>query len=301
MIRTVAVLILLAVAIPPPGVHGQDLVPGAYTPGPIRFNVVTALAGFNRGDVTFDPSLPVEEGRATIRVAALGIARTLGIGGHYANVGLVVPYAYGHVRGLIAGQFEERTRSGMADISARFAMNLYGAPALRLKEFAAYRPSTIVGISFALSMPTGQYDPDKIINIGTNRWAFKPELGVTRRRGHWTVEGDLGAVFFTDNTNFRNGGRREQAPIVTVQGHLIYTFRPGLWIAVDGNFWRGGRVTTNGAPAARLQSNSRLGTTLAIPVRRHQFRVAYSAGAYTRLGGDYHSIGLSYSYAWTRQ
>ena len=27
--------------------------------------------------------------------------------------------------------------------------------------------------------------------------------------------------------------------------------------------------------------------------------VAYSFGAYTRTGGDFHSVGVSYSYAWT--
>jgi hypothetical protein len=147
--------------------------------------------------------------------------------------------------------------------------------------------------------PIGQYDPGKVINLGSHRWAFKPEVGVSRKRGPWTVELDLGASFFTDNTNFLNGGTREQAPIVATQAHLLYTFRPGLWLAGDGNFWSGGRPTTNGVEGSEQQKNSRAGATLAVPMRRHQVRISYSFGAFTTIGGDFQSVGVSYSYAWT--
>jgi len=109
---------------------------------------------------------------------------------------------------------------------------------------------------------------------------------------------DLGGVFFTDNTEFVNGRTKQQAPILSAQGHLIRTIRPGFWIAADGNFWKGGRITLNGVPEATEQRNSRLGVTLAVPIRRQQVRVSYSFGAYTTTGGDFHSVGMSYSYAW---
>jgi hypothetical protein len=292
-------VLTLCLFVTPPAAHAQDLVPGAYTPGPVGFNVVTLVAGLNIGDVAFDPSLPVEDGRANIRGAAIGVGRSLSLAGRYANVGLVVPYVHGRVEGRLLGEFQQVTRSGPGDVTARIAVNLYGARAMSRKEFAAYRPSTVAGLSFVVGIPVGQYFPDKVINIGTNRWSFKPELGVSRTRGRWTFEGDLGAVFFTDNTNFRDGGLREQAPIVTVQAHIIRTIRPGFWAAFDCNFWHGGRVTTNGVKATELQHNSRFGGTLAVPIRRQQVRISVSSGAYTRLGGDFTSIGVSYSYAWT--
>ena len=108
----------------------------------------------------------------------------------------------------------------------------------------------------------------------------------------------MGVVFFTDNTDFRDGGTYQQAPILSTQGHLIYTIRPGFWVAGDGNFWSGGRAKTNGVQAAERQQNSRLGVTLAVPIQRRQLRIAYSFGAYTRIGGDFSSLGVSYSYAW---
>ena len=291
-------LATLTIAVP---AAAQDLVPGAYTPSPVGFNVVTIISSFSNGDVTFDPSLPVEDGHSTLAGVGLGYARTFSLAGRYANVGAVVPLAYGHVQGLLNGQFEERTRTGQGDVVVRLGVNAYGARAMTPKEFGVYQTAatqTIIGVSVTVLAPTGQYDAGRIVNIGTSRWAFKPEIGITRRRGRWTVEGDIAGLFFTDNTNYLNGGRREQAPIAALQGHLIYTIRPGYWVAMDANFWRGGRITTNGVAAIELQSNSRVGLTLAVPMRRHQLRIAVSRGAYTRLGGDFLSLGVSYSYAW---
>jgi hypothetical protein len=183
-------------------------------------------------------------------------------------------------------------------MTGRIAINLYGAPAMTFKEFAGYRPTTVVGLSLGVGAPLGQYDPARYINLGTNRWAFKPEIGISRTRGPWTFEGDIGAVFFTDNTNYVNESIRQQARIVAFQGHLIRTIRPGFWVAADANYWKGGRVTTNGVPATREQENSRVGVTLAVPYRRQQLRLSYSFGAYTTVGGDFHSLGMSYSYVW---
>lgn len=279
--------------------RAQDLVPGAYTPGPVRLNILTFLASFNKGDVTFDPALPIDDAQATIGAGAVGYTRSLGLAGRYANIGIAVPYGNGHIEGIVQGVPRQRSPAGLADIAVRMAVNLYGARAMTPQEFAAYKPSTIIGVSLAVAIPVGVYDSSKAINIGSNRWAFKPEIGVSRRVGAWTFEGDLGMAFFTDNTNFFNGGLYEQAPIVTMQGHVIRTFKPGLWAAFDANFWRGGRPTTNGVPGSELQKNSRVGATLALPIKRqHQLRVAYSFGAYTRLGGDFNALGVSYSYVW---
>ncbi len=283
-----------------PFAQAQDLVPGAYLPVPVGFNAVTFVTSLSKGDITFDPALPVEEGHATIVGAGVAFLRTMNLAGHFANVGVVVPVLHGHVQGLLAGQFAEATRAGMGDPSVRVAVDLYGGRAQTRSEFVASQPSpSIVGAGFSVSLPLGEYKASQIVNVGTHRWAFKPELGLSRRRGHWTVEADISAVFFTDNTNYLNGGTRAQAPIAAAQGHLIYSIRPVFWVALDGNFWHGGRVTTNGVAATEQQHNSRFGVTMAVPIRRQRLRIAFSKGAYTRLGGDFNSLGVSYSYAWS--
>ena len=283
---------------PSTAARAQDLVPGAYTPAPVGFNVVNITGVFSDGAIAFDPSLPIDDAHSTVGGVAVSLGRTLSIGGRFANVGVGIPLVIGHVEGLVFEQFQEASRSGQGDLAARIAINLYGAPAMTPRQFATYRATTIVGVSLSVAAPVGQYDSTKYVNLGTNRWSFRPELGISRTRGPWTFEGDLGVLLFTDNTNYVNGATRAQAPIVGLQGHLIRTFRPGFWIAADGNYWKGGRVTTNGTPQVTEQENSRIGATFAYPIRRHQLRFSYSFGAYTTIGGDFQSVGMSYTYAW---
>ena len=75
---------------------------------------------------------------------------------------------------------------------------------------------------------------------------------------------------FTDNTNFYGGKVRSQDPIGALQLHAIYTFRPRLWLALDGTYYTGGRTTINGTANYDLQQNSRVGLTLSVPLKRLQ-------------------------------
>ena len=276
----------------------QDLVPGAYVPAPVGFNVVTFYGGFSAGGVSFEPTLPVEDAKAKIGSAAVSYGRTFGLFGRFASIGGVVPFVTGDIEGLLLGQPASRSLTGLADPVGRFAVNLFGAPAMTPKEFGAYRPRTLVGVSLTVLMPLGEYDETRYINLGRNRWAFKPEIGISTTRGHWTIETDLGVTLSTANEHYVNGSTLEQAPIVAVQAHLTYTFKPAMWVALDGNFWSGGRLTRDGVDALEQQGNSRLGVTAAIPFLKRQIRVNYSFGAYTRIGTDFHAIGVSYSHAW---
>ena len=42
---------------------------------------------------------------------------------------------------------------------------------------------TLVGVSLTVAPPLGQYDDTKVINLGTNRWSVKPEIGLSRACG----------------------------------------------------------------------------------------------------------------------
>ena len=283
-------------------VGAQELVPAAYTPAPYGVNLLSLASSYNTGDLAFDPSGPIEDASGRIMASTLGYARTLKIAGRSANVGIIVPYVTGHLEGLYFGQEAFADRSGLGDLAVRCAVNLYGAPAMGPREFAAFRPRTLIGTSLSLRAPTGQYDPTKLINIGTNRWAFKPEVGFVQVIGRWAVDGYIGGWFFTDNTDFLGGLRREQDPIFSTEVHLRYAFSAKLWGSLDANFWRGGQTTLEGAVSDDLQRNSRVGTTCAVRVgRNHSLRFAASRGAITRIGGDFGSIGISYGYSWMRK
>ena len=58
-----------------------------------------------------------------------------------------------------------------------------------------------------MSAPTGQYLPSRLVNIGTNRWAFKPEIGISQPFGNWFFDASAGAGFFTRNNDFGSYNR----------------------------------------------------------------------------------------------
>ena len=162
-------------------------------------------------------------------------------------------------------------------------MNLYGAPAMTPQAFAKYQQGTIVGISLTAVPPLGQYDSSKLINIGNNRWSFKPEVGISHAFGQWVVEGMAGVWLFTDNDDFLGGRMREQDPIVATQFHLTYKFTRTMWLAGDANYFRGGRTTIGGRQNLDLQSNSRVGATFSRALGRgHRDSRRRSAAAPTR-------------------
>lgn len=298
-LRANAALLLVMTVLPVTAVHGQQLTPNAYAPTPIGTNVALIAENYSVGDVALDPSLPVTGLHATINSPAVGYLRAFGFLDHYMNVGIVVPYVRGDLSGYYLGQYQQLRRSGLGDPQLRVAVNLYGAPAMTPQQFLAYQPQTIVGVSLIVVPPLGQYDSTKLINIGSNRWSFKPELGISHALGRWTLESDLAVWLFTDNTNFFHGNERSQDPIGALQLHAIYAITHRLWVALDGTYYTGGRTTINGVQNYDLQHNSRVGITLSVPLRKLQsLKIAYSRGARTTIGGDFDTIGVSYQYVW---
>jgi len=277
----------------------QELVPAAYTPAPVGINLLVLTGGHAKGDVSFDPSLPVEDASARILTWSVGYGRTFGFFGRAANVTVIVPYVVGDLEGVYIGEQTSVERSGPADAVLRFGVNFLGVPAMDREAFGSYRPRTLLGASLLVRAPTGEYDPSKLINIGANRWGFKPEVGVVHVVGKWAFDAYLGGWFFTDNSDFYGGKTRIQAPILSTQAHVRYFVSREFWAALDGNFWHGGRTKVEGVANDDLQRNSRVGLTIAWQVTpKHGLRLAASRGAFTRIGGDFTSIGVSYSYTW---
>lgn len=299
--RAVGAATTVALLLMPVCGSAQELDPGAYWPIPVGLNVVTVANSFNWGDLAFDPSAPIDEANATINTTAFAFTRAFALAGRSTNFGVVLPVVGGHVEGLYLGEPAEVSRFGLGDPRLRLAINLYGAPAMVPKAFASFRQRTIVGVSITVAPPLGQYDSTKLINLGTNRWSFKPEVGFSRARGKWVFEGMAGVWLFTDNTDFLGGRTREQDPVVATQVHVTYRFTPQRWLAGDANYFTGGRTTIGGQQNLDLQKNSRIGLTFSSALTRRQaIRASVSRGAYTTIGADFTSLAVSYNFAWAR-
>jgi hypothetical protein len=292
--------ILLAVGVMSAwGAIAQQLEPRAYSNLPVGLNFLLAGCAYSQGDVLLDPSLPVANASAKVNSLVLGYLRSLDFRGNSGSIALVLPYAGVSASGDLEGQTSSVTRSGLADPLLRLAVNLYGAPALSAEQFRAYRQDIIAGASLAVTAPAGQYDGTKLVNVGTNRWSFKPEVGASQALGPWILEGSFGVTYFTDNGDFFGGHRRKQSPLYAAQAHLIYSFNPGLWAALDATYYAGGRTSVDGALNNDLQQNWRWGGTLSKSVDpRNSVKLYFSSGATARTGTNFQTVGIGWQHLW---
>jgi hypothetical protein len=290
---------MLAAAIVPRAAHAQDLEPRSYTNTPIGINFLLAGYAYQTGDVATDPSLPLEDAKVHVHSAVLAYARSFALFGSSAKADVIVPYSWLDGSATVLGHPETRVVDGFADPRFRLSLNLYGAPALTLDDFDTYKQNVIVGVSVQVAAPLGQYDDKRAVNIGSHRWMFKPELGISKAFGPLTLEVAPSLAVFTANDDFFGGKRREQDPIYAVQGHVIYRFGAPLWGSIDGTYYGGGRTTIDGVAGDDRQANARVGITLALSVsRRHSIKLYASKAVATRVGGDFDLIGLALQYRW---
>ena len=201
----------------------------------------------------------------------------------------------------------EAYRSGLLDAGFRFSINLKGGAAMTPEEFRSWRQKFLIGASLTVVTPTGQYYPTRLINWSSNRWAFKPELGLSRRWGHWLVDGYAGVWLYTTNPEFFSHNRlfpgimtQAQKPMGAVEAHLSYDLKPRFWFSVDGNYWYGGRTSLNGVEnKLTLQANSRVGATASFPItKRQSLKFSFSTGAIARFGGSYKNVSVAWQYSW---
>ena len=287
--------------------HAQDLTPRAYLITPVHSNAVVTSYSFLTGNLAFNNAVPITDATATGNIASFTYAHAMKIFGRSSSINATLPYGVANFSGELFAKETNVYRSGLLDTTYRFAINLYGGPAMDAREFAKWRQKTVIGASLRVDAPTGQYDGTKLVNFGANRWGFKPEVGVSRRWGHWIVDGYAGGWFYTINPEYfsknqYNPGVTSQssAPIVAFEGHLSYSFRPRLWASLDGNYWRGGTTSLNGVENPNtLQNNSRIGGTFAMPVTKHQtLKCSYANGAYIKYGGNYQALSVGWQYSW---
>jgi hypothetical protein len=281
------------------GTHAQELEPRTYSASPVGTNFVFANYTYLTGDVLTDPSLPITNVQSSLSAITLGYVRTFGLFGNTASFGFALPFVTGDITGNVIGAPTGIHRAGLGDLRLRFAYQILGAPALTPDEFTKRTLTASLGASLSVVAPTGQYVPYHLVNIGANRWAFKPEMGISQPWGNWFAEASAGIWFFTNNRNFFLNNTRSQDPLATFQIHAGYNFRPGLWISFDAGYIAGGRTAVNGVPNEDRQANSRYGLTFSVPVARGwSTKLALSKGFITRAGGDYKAVSVTLQYRW---
>lgn len=278
--------------------RAQDLEPKAYSASPAGAAFLVLGLARSSGSVLTDPTLPITDVDAKINAVPLAAGYTFGLFGKLALLTAALPYSWGDVSGMVGEDARSITRSGLTDTRVKLSVNLAGNPAMGLRDFAKAPRKTIVGTSLSVTAPTGQYDSSKLINLGTNRWAFKPEVGIAVPKGPWDFDAYFGVWLFTSNRDFFPGNRtRSQDRVVALQGHASYTFRPRLWAAIDATWYQGGGATVEGGAPTGAMNNSRLGATLSFPMGRQQsLKVAYSTGVAVRTGTNFRTLSIGWQW-----
>jgi hypothetical protein len=281
------------------GTRAQHLEPRAYANTPVGMNFLIAGYVYSSGGLSTDPAQPLQNAHLDINTPVVAYAHAFDAWGKSAKFDTVV------AAGCLDGTAEangvpvSRDICGALDPTARVSVNLYGAPATQLKDFRNYKQDLIVGASLQVQAPLGQYDPTRLVNLGSNRWAFRPEVGVSKAFDPLTVEVSLAATLYTTNNDFYGGKTREQDPVYNTQLHLIYQFSGGAWLALNANYYSGGRTTVNGVLQNDALANSRFGATLALPWdRQHSIKFYASKGVSVRFGDDFNIYGVAWQYRW---
>ena len=299
--RTGGVAALIALFFVATQAHAGEIEPRAYVNTPVGINFLLAGYAYSDGGLSTAGSSPIKDAQLKMNTGVLAYARTLDVWGKSGKIDVILPYSHLSGSAMFAGQSRERKVSGLNDPLFRFSVNFYGAPALSMPGFVKYQQDLIIGASVQVSAPLGQYDPDKLVNLGNNRWFVKPDIGISKALGALTVEVSTGVTFFSKNNDHFGGKTLEQDPLWSTQVHATYNLGRGVWAALSWTYDYGGRTTIDGVRSDDLEGNSRLGATLALPVNRNNsVKLFASTSLHTSIGSDFNLAGIVWQYRWGR-
>jgi hypothetical protein len=284
--------------------RAQDLEPQRWSHLPTGIHFAGAGYAYTDGNISFNPVLRIEDAKMYLHTFVGKYIQTFDLRGHSVRLDLTQGYQSGDWKGKVDGAPTRISRNGPTDSIVRLSIPLYGAPPLKGADFAEYRASrstdTIVGAGLAVKLPTGEYYSDKLINLGSNRFTFRPQLGVTHKRGKLTLELTGKSWIFTDNNNFYNDAELENDPLYTLQVHTTYTFRPGLWASAGFGGAYGGESSVDGDRKDDHKENLAWILSAGYPITRYLgAKIAYiGTRSQMSYGADTDSIVFGLSALW---
>jgi len=278
----------------------QDLEPGFMSAMPIGGNIGIISYGHSRGDILLDNTLPVDDLNSKLNSIGLGYFRSFKLFNRLAKFDVVLPYAFGEFNGSVEGVERTVYKNGFGDPLLRLSMIFVGTDPLKTKDFFKSEQKKFkLGGSLRLKVPLGQYEPDKLVNLGGNRWGLKTAVaGSYTFKNKLILEAHMSAWFFGVNDDFFGGNTSKQKPLYGVQLHGIYIFKPGVWVAASIGGVRGGKVEINGIEK-ESQVNNRFGLSFAYRLNNNNsLKAAYTNGIFTASGADINTLLIAYQFLW---
>jgi hypothetical protein len=300
--RQLFVYLILAIVCVPSHLCAQFAEAHNYDNTPVGLNQIELAYGYARSNASIDTSLIVAGAKFDLNQGTISYQRTFGVLHHLAWVEASIPLA--GLGGSIGGTSIHNSTTGAGDFSYTVSALLKGGPALSVAEFADYKPTTIVGMSLTVSAPTGQYDPNKVLNLGSDRWSFKPELAFSHPFGpekKWQCDLYAQAYFFTDNTSYHGTQILRQDPLPAFEGHISYSFLNNMWASLDSLYSFRGDTQVNGVSQESTQRNFVLGSELNLSITtQHAVVLQFGKALVHQNGPAYTGFAVKYSYTWGR-
>ncbi|MFV1984562.1 MAG: transporter [Thiohalomonadales bacterium] len=279
--------------------QAQELEPRSYINIPVDQNFIALVYVYSEGDINTSPDVPIENLTLRNDGPIMAYVRTFAMFDHSAKIDISVGHACALGKAKFNGTNVSRGFCGITDTRVRLNYNFYGAPALDLQNYVTHKKEIVIGTSFQVNIPTGEYDTQYIFNIGSNRWYVKPEIGMSIPVNNWEIDFSLGVKIFSENNEFQRTSTLRQDPIYNFQTHLIYDITRSQWLALDLNYFEGGDTYLNGKNTSQTRGNYRSGLTYSYAFNsHHSIKLLANTGVTTRLGNDSKAYGVGWSYRW---
>lgn len=226
----------------------QDLEPRRWNPLPAGTTILGLTYGHISGDVAFDPVLDIEDTKVKRDFLLMSYTQFFMFSEQLMRFDVFLPFHKAKWNGLLSGEETSAERTGLGDPKFRLSVNLLdtGISKSGVSDDSKESSNTVVGAAIAVGVPWGEYYEEKLLNLGSNRYTIRPQLGVVHTRGPWSYELTGSVFFFTNNDNFLNGGELEQKPFYSAQAHFIRLFESGIWASLSGGYGQGGALKVNG-------------------------------------------------------
>lgn len=258
---------------------------------------------YNRIDsnTPIDTSLPIDGLSLKGDLYLLRYARSFAVDGRNSAIQIIQPYADVSASFDNARFFDgTKHNGGTGDTQVVVVHNVFGGPALSQEQFANWQPETFLTGALWVTTPNGDYDKNRVINIGANRWVFKPELAFGTPIGPTWLELNTYVSLFGDNDDYLGDNKLEQKALFAIEGHYSYTFNRALWASLDTTYSTGGETKINGVNQDNKQENTLVGASLGFMLSP-QFGglIAYSDTVAERSGSpDVNTWTLRMQYVW---
>ena len=265
----ISALATLGLSFLAPLARAQDDGARVYQLAPEGFQTLTAFLVNKRGNEGPDPGQTTPGSETNTDILVFRYARTFNWEGRQFTPFAILPV--GRLK-VTQGVGEGVVSSGFGDAQLGGTVGLFGSPALDRAAYAAYRPALSMSLLGRIYFPTGDYNRERPVNLGANRFSYQVGLPTTFTFGQSYRAANLTALevlptvtFYSANDEPFEADQRTQAPMFSVEAHVTHNLTRRVWFSADMLYRDGGASRTDGVDNEDPVHGWSAGATAALP------------------------------------